>query len=110
MPPLEAMTLEQLLYTLPAFVYTDRGMGRMWLHLQPTLAAKSFNAFYGAVDEHGMGVHPILAAEGDNPRAALISLAGILNLARFSLEPDPNGEMEEASRKSKTLGEETLDK
>jgi hypothetical protein len=97
-PPLEKMTLEELLITIPEFVFVGPN-DRLWLHIQPTLGRRTWNAFYGAVDENGMGVHPILRAEEPSARDALISLGQILDLGRFTLKEDPNGIFEEAPKK-----------
>jgi hypothetical protein len=101
-------SLEQLLYLIPA--YLDDPDGRVFLHLQPWHDRRGWNAFYGAVDEFGMGVHPFFRADGKNPVEALLNLNGMLKMANWSLEPDPNGQVEEESREPKTLGEETPDK
>lgn len=97
MNPFENMTLEQLLYSLPAFVYNPHH-DRMWLHLQPTLAWRTWNAFYGTVEVEGWAIHPVLKTEAETPRLALIELAGLLQLGRFTFKEDPNGDVEKAPK------------
>lgn len=68
--------LEKLLYELPECIELNGDM--LWLHLQPTLNHKTWNAFYGAVTEDG-GVS-VYHTEAETPLKVLQDLQALLNV------------------------------
>lgn len=97
-------TIEQMLYELPSFI--DDYNGRSFLHLQPWADRHGWNAFYGCVSRDGWAVHPVYSAEGDNALEALVRLHGLIEMGKFTLEPDPKG-FQEIKRSGKIGGDAT---
>jgi hypothetical protein len=96
-------TIEQLLMDLPPFI--DDFNGRLFLHLQPWYDRSGWNAFYGAIYRDGWAVHPVFSEHGTSAADALNRLNDSLRILNFTLEADPNGEVEKAKGKPKKMGE-----